>query len=34
VVLSGYAVGDRVKLECQSVSGTLTLHEIEHEDDD
>jgi hypothetical protein len=34
VVLSRYSVGDRVKLECRSVSGTLTLREIEHEDDD
>jgi hypothetical protein len=34
VALSGYAVGDRVKLECRSVSGRLMLDDIEHEDDD
>lgn len=33
--LTGFAVGDHVKLECAAAAGsTLTLKQIEHEDDD
>ena len=34
--LTGFAVGDRVEIECRAgaTAGTLVLKEIEHEDDD